>query len=277
MRLKFVSNEKKLEMDGCGELDASVISISGLGIPDKKYNTVKYVDLPGQITLSESVLPREIAITGDICTKGAMPLSKYHIFFSDGGTMYIFNSSGRKKIDYKVSSFDTGEKKGDFVPFVLKIICDYPYFSDSVNSETGIYRRIDKISGDFSLPAVFTERLTEADIINSGQTASEPIIKVECTKQGVYSGGITLYNSKNNRSLTLGINLLLGEIITLDVKNREISSNLRANCFGVLSDSSVLSEFVIEKGINNISLTNKNNGETVKASIYFDNLYMEAV
>ena len=191
--------------------------------------------------------------------------------------MHIFNSSGKKKIDYKVLYFETGEKKGDFTPFELKVICDYPYFSDSVNAETEIYRRVDKISGGFSLPAVFTERLTEADIVNSGQVGAEPVIKIECTQEGVYSGGITIYNNKNGKYLHLIINLLSGEIITFDVKNRQISSNLRENCYGILSDSSVLSEFIIEKGINHLQLINRNDGETVKASIYYDNLYVEAV
>lgn len=277
MRLKFISQNKILEMDGSGELDASVISVSGLGVPSKKYNTVKYVDLPGQVFVSEAVLPREISLKGDIYTKGAMPVSGYHIFFSDGGTMHILNDSGKKKIDYKVSKFETGEKNGDFVPFELGLICDYPYFSDSVNSEIEIYKRVDKVTGRFSLPKVFTERITESDITNYGQVKAEPVIKISCIASGVYSGGITLYNTRNGKALKLAVNLMVGETITLDVKNRSISSNLRENCYGVLASDSVLSEFLIEKGTNHLILTNGNDGEVVSVSIYYDNLYVEAI
>lgn len=277
MRLKFVSDEKVLKMGNSDEFDALILEISGLGTPEKKYNTKRYVDLPGQITVSSSVLPREIFIKGDIRIKASLPLNEYHTFFLNSGELYIFTQRGKKKISYNPVSFKTGNKNGDFISFELKLICDFPYFSDSVDTVYQIYKRNDKISGSFILPAVFTERTTEADLINSGQVSSEPLIKIECTKQGEYSGGIRIYNSLTKKALKLDINLRLGEIIEIDVKNRKISSNLRQNCFGVLSSDCVLSEFVIEKGINHISLVNSNNGETVNCSVCFDNLYAEAV
>lgn len=277
MRLKFVSEEKVLQMGTDDGFDASIIEISGLGVPEKKYNTTRYVDMPGQITVSASVLPREISIKGDIRIAKSMPIGAYHIFFLNGGELYIFTQRGKKKIAYNPKSFKTGQKNGDFVSFELCIICDFPYFSDSVNNAYRIYKRIDKITDDFILPAVFTERVTEADIINSGQVDAEPLIKIECTKQGVYSGGIRLYNALTQKELKLDVNLSLGEIIEIDVNKRTVSSNMRQNCFGVLSQNCVLSEFVLGKGINHISLFNQNDGETVSCSISFDNLYAEAI
>jgi len=277
VRLKFVSNGKTVEMDAKGKLDASVISVSGLGAVQKKYNTIRYVDIPGQVTLSESVLPREISVKGDLFIKGAMPVAKYHIFFSAGGTMHIFNTSGRKKIDYKVMGFKTGDKNGDYVPFELSLICDMPYFCDSVNSPINIYRRVDKITGAFSLPAVFTERITSVDVSNLGQTVSEPVIEIKCSQEGVYSGGICILNETTGKKLVLDTKLSLGEVIKIDVKNRKITSNARENCYGVLNSECILSEFLIEKGLNHISVTDENDGETVESTIYFDNLYVEAM
>ena len=166
---------------------------------------------------------------------------------------------------------------GDFVSFELKIICDFPYFSDSVNNSVDIYKRINKVSGAFTLPKIFTERTTDADIINKGGVSSEPEIVLECVEKGVFSGGIHIKNNATGKSLVLLTNMGKGEKIVLDVKNRIISSNMRSNCYGLLSGQCALSDFFLQKGINNIEIENKNNGETVKASLYFDNLYTEAM
>lgn len=277
MRLKFVSGDRVVELDARGEMPASVISVSGLEGVAKKYQTVKYVSVPGQVTVSESVFPREIVISGDIYIKNSMPFSNYCTFFTEGGDLYVLRGTSKKKIAYKPVYFKQTDKIGDYVLFELKIICDFPYFSDAVNGSIDIYRRIDKVVGNFSLPKVFTERKTSADIMNKGQVVSEPVITLECISSGGYSGGIHIKNNSTGKSLVLACNMKSGEKIVLDVKERKISSNVRANCYGILSDSCALADFFLEKGLNEIVIENKNDGETVKASIYFENLYVEAM
>ena len=277
MRLKFVSDNKSIEFDGLGEKAASVISVSGLEGVTKSYQTVKYVSVPGQVTISESVQPREIVISGDIYTKNSMPFSDYCIFFAQGGELYVFSGTSRKKIAYKPIYFRQIEKKGDYVLFELKIVCDFPYFSDSVNNKVDIYKRVDKITGTFPLPKVFTERITEADIMNMGQVEAEPVIELECIAQGGYVGGIHIKNESTGKALIIKSNMLSGEKLVLDVKNRVITSNKRQNCYGILSEECALAEFFLKKGLNKISILNKNDAETVKAGIYFENLYTEAM
>jgi phage-related protein len=277
MRLKFVSGDKSIEFDGFGEKTASVISVSGLEGVTKNYQTVKYVSVPGQVTLSESVLPREIVVSGDIYIKNSRPFSDYCIFFNSRGELYVFKGTSRKKIAYKPVYFKQTGKKGDYILFELKIICDFPYFSDSVNNGVDIYKRVDKVKGSFSLPKVFTERTTKADIMNKGQVEAEPVIELSCVSQGVYSGGVHIKNLSTGNTLVLGTNMLSGEKMILDVKNRKISSNMRENCYGILSDSCTLADFFLKKGLNEILIENYNSGETIMASICFENLYTEAI
>ncbi len=273
MRLIFESDGKKLEMgDDC---DASVIEISGLGTPERQYNTKRYVNIPGQVTVSSHVLARNIVIKGDICLNGGLPTEKYHTFFCQSGMLTI-TGKDKKNINYNPVSFKTGNRNGEFVSFELKLVCDFPYFSDGNDIPYEIYKRLDMVTGKFSLPKVFTKRVTEVDIYNSGQADSEPVITIGCTNQGIYSGGIVIYNALTKKELKLDTNLSLGETITIDIKNRKISSNKRANCYGILNENCVLSDFVIARGINHILLTNLNDGETVTASILFNNLYAEA-
>lgn len=273
MRLKFVSGKRVLKM-GSG-FDASIIEIKGMGLPEKRYNTQKYVGMAGQVTLGTYVLPREIEIKGDICLKGGMKINKFHTFFDNGGVLYILNKRGRKKIEYNPVSLETDEVHGDYVAFTLKLICDFPYFSDSVNEVFDIYKRVDMINGAFSLPKVFTKRTTDSDIYNKGQIASEPVISIECIKEGEFSGGIVI--QKGKKVLKLNTSLTAGEVLTIDIKNRNISSNKRQNCFGILDENCLLSGFVLDTGINNISVSNSNDGEIVATSISFDNLYSEAM
>ncbi len=277
MRLKFVSGDKFLEFDGGGERAASVISVSGFEGVTKEYQTVRYVSVPGQVTVSENVLPREIVIMGDIYTKNSMPFSSYCTFFADSGELYVLKGTSRKKIAYKPIYFKQTGKKGDFVLFELKIMCDFPYFSDAVNNNIDIYKRTDMVTGEFHLPKVFTKRTTRADIINKGQVEAEPVIALECISSGVYSGGIHIINNSTGKRLILTTNMIAGEKIILDVKERRISSNQRQNCYGILAQDCTLADFYLKKGVNEIVIENKNDGETVSASLYFENLYTEAM
>ena len=277
MRLKFVSGDKFIEFDGDGERAASVISVSGFDGVKKEYQTVKYVSVPGQVTVAENVLPREIVITGDIYIKNSMPFSDYCIFFANGGELYVLRGTSRKKIAYKPIYFKRTGKKGDFVLFELKIVCDFPYFSDSVTDSIYIYKRTDMVTGYFQLPKVFTQRTTSADVINKGQVEAEPAITLECISSGVYTAGIHIINESTGKRLILASNMLDGEKILLDVKNRRISSNKRQNCYGILAEECTLADFFLKKGINKIVIENKNDGETVSAFIYFENLYTEAM
>ena len=140
-----------------------------------------------------------------------------------------------------------------------------------------IYKRIDKVTGVFSLPKIFTERRTLTDVINKGQVESLPLIVLECVEKGVFSGGIKIKNTSTGKSLVLLTNMAKDEKMVIDVKNRSISSNMRENCYGVLSGECALADFLLQKGVNTIEITNENQGETVKASLYYDNLYTEAM
>ena len=277
MRLKFVSGGRIIEFDAYGEKEASVISASGLEGIKKQYQTVNYASVPGQVTIAENVLPREIIIKGDICTKNSRPFSDYCTFFSDGGELYVLSGTSRKKIAYNPVDFKRTGKRGDYILFELKIICDFPYFSDSVNNSIDIYKRIDRVKGTFNLPEVFTERKTEVDIMNMGQVISEPVITVECLASGDYSEGIHIKNESTGKALVLVTNMLEGEEFVIDVKKRTISSNMRQNCYGILSGECAMCDFFLRKGLNKITINNKNPGETVRGSIYFENLYTEAM
>ena len=64
--LIFKNNLGEINFSGSGDSDIAVREITGLGTPDRIYQTREYLDFDGQITLSSHFSPRTITISFDV-------------------------------------------------------------------------------------------------------------------------------------------------------------------------------------------------------------------
>ncbi|MBQ3181749.1 MAG: hypothetical protein IJB50_03220 [Clostridia bacterium] len=82
----------------------------------------------------------------------------------------------------------------------------------------------------------------------------EPVFEISSKNGGVCPEGITITNVTNGNSITLNTDISAGETITVDVKNREIKSNLRGNIISCIKTDTSLSRFSLGVGISLVEI-----------------------
>lgn len=257
--------------------ETRIIEVDGVGLAPKTRNTVNYAGIVGQNKLSETVNARTITIKGDI--KSSSPqniLTRMIRILNNSGTLILRVGSKRRCISAECTNFDISDRNSAYQPFILQFICDYPYFSDITQTNIYIFEVEKRLKTTFTLPCVFSERIIKQDIYNSGDVICEPIFEITALTGSEKSGNITIENTTTAQQITLNYTLSEGEVITVDIENRKITSDKNADIIYSLDDDSYLSDFWLEKGSNVISVTNGSGGE-ISVICKFCNKYIEAV
>lgn len=282
MRLRFENEIGKIEIGGGDHPIWNMTTISGLGKPNKEFNTARYGRMAGQRTLSSSYLARTITAAGDIKRDiGEFEIAKAIRILDLPGTLYVYGRMKKKKIAGYCSAFECGEKEGSHTPFTMQFVCDDPFFEDIKETTVDVFRREDMIKGTFSFPMVFTNRYTEADIMISGDCESLPIFRIYNTpkKAAILPAeqGIEIRNETTGQKIGLDCTTVPGEVITVDVASREITSSVRGNIIGDMTDDTFLDRFWLQKGENHISAVNYNTSEEINVVCAYSNRYLEAI
>lgn len=254
MRLVYENKRGKVVMHGGGAAGFNITNISGLSIPENNVSTVRYPDIAGQIVTKSTPMERIITISGDVYDENKKQMMNASKVFLTPGVMYITSSGKTKKIKCRSISFEQGEKKGSYIPFTAQFCADNPYFEDMYETVTNISKREGRLTSPFVLGCAFSERLAKNNVINSGDVTIEPIFEISSEKGGECPFGITIENVTNGNSITLNTDISAGEIITVDVKNREIKSNLRGNIISCIKTDTSLSRFSLDVGISLIEI-----------------------
>lgn len=282
----YVSYENeygKIGMGGGAHPRFNIREITGLGLPEKNYNTVTYAGTDGQETISETVLPRTITIGGDISGNLQHEIANAAKVLNHPGTLYIQSLAKRRRIPCRCIAFDISERRQGklFQPFVFQFTADSPYFLDMENRTIAVFKRIDQITPSFSFPLVFTRRDNEADIVNAGDSNTEPIFYIYNTARAAstYSDeyGIEIVNQTTGASIFLLYHTQDGEVITIDIPRRKISSDVNGNIINCISDDTFLSDFTLTPGTNHITVTNHNIDENIEVMCEYSSRYVEAV
>ncbi len=263
---------------GGGKADSlNITEIHGLSFPETSADTVSFSGAPGQTVVSVSVLPRTITVTGDIIDKTGKITSKSARIFSKSGTLYVVLKSGKREISARALSFEPQKRKGIFVPFSLQFICDNPYFEDSFETLENVYKKEKLLSSPFYLPAMVSKRTTEGIVLNRGTYKNEPLFLITTKENAPCPEGIVIENKTTGKKIKLLCDVLKDETITVDIKNRKITSNIRGNLISTLSGDSLLSELYLIEGINEISAYAKEEPELLCVTLKFKNSYVEAL
>lgn len=274
MRMVFENERGKITMHGGGRNDFNIISINGLSLPENNVNTVRYPNVAGQTVTKSTPMERFITISGDVYDENNKKIRNAASVFSLPGILYITTYGKTKKINCRTVSFEPGSKKGLYVPFTVQFCADNPYFEDIYETKVNISKREGKLSNPFILGCVFSERLTKSNIVNSGDVAIEPVFEISSKTEKICPEGITIKNVANGDSVTLVTDISANETITVDVKNREIKSNLRGNMLFCLKTHTSLSRFSINPGVSMVEISAPGSSGELVSVCRYNNSYL---
>lgn len=274
MRLVYENERGKITMHGGGKAGFNIINISGLSLPENNVNTIRYPGIAGQTVTKSTPMERYITISGDVYDENDKRIVNAARVFSLSGDLYITTNGKTKKINCRTVSFDVGNKKGSYIPFTVQFCADNPYFEDIYETKIYISKREEKLSSPFVLGCAFSKRLTKNNIINSGDVAIEPVFEISSVKEIICPEGITIKNITNGASITLVTDILANETITVDIKNREIRSNLRGNLLFSLKTDTSISRFSLEPGVSLVEISAPGSGGELLTVCRHNNSYV---
>ncbi len=294
----FKNNLGEIKFSGDGSSSFSLTGISGLGLPDKYYQTREYLDSDGQSTISSRFTARTITIAFDLKGDNISKLtaSLYRIL-SQSGTLTVISSNSQRSIEVNQITVDSFTEKGStYRSFTAQFICDDPFFKDLMPVSLPCYQLINNIrynseSGLWNLdvPTVWGETSNDMLLINSGDFKTFPVFTIYSNGDAIDDGGFEILrvNPQNPDEVisrfALNYALTDGETITLcfnprsPENRRYIESSKGTNLLNYRSENSSLSDFYLDCGENRLIVNNLSQGNVLSASLSYDNQYIEGV
>ena len=259
-----------------------IINIKGLNLTDKTYNVVRYGTFGGQETVYSSSDSRIITISGDVYSDNlTLEMERALRILNEEGTLSVISKDKQRLIKCSQITFNETQRTNYYLKFTLQFICDNPYFFDLFPTVTGVFDTVGLIKTSFTLPCTFSTRNNSRYILNGGDMQIEPVFKIygqKVSDSGEEENiGYKITNLTTNQMIWLKYKLEKGEIVTIDIPNRSIYSNINGDIIINISDDTFLNDFTLEKGENLINILNYNANEVVKVECIHNNSYVEAV
>ena len=281
LTLKYKNNLGTVLMQGGGqESPLRVTGIDGIGLVHREYNTAVYSGYDGQETLGSRTLARSITVAVEVVDKAAVQVMR-HAFdvLSQGGKLYIKDGNLERCITCnQVHVTETNRiLRGQILTFAVQFICDSPFFEDAYDTVVPLYKRIKLLETPFALPAMFGEIILGGSIEIKGALSVEPIITIHYPTKLEGTESIVLTNGTTGKSVRLDYAPSADETITIDIKNRKVTSSINGNIINYISRDTFLGDFVLIKGINTISVNVGDITSDFTIECRYNNLYNEAV
>ena len=167
--------------------------------------------------------------------------------------------------------------RGKIATFSVQFVCDNPFFEDIDDTVVALYKRTKRLETPFSLPAVFGEIVLGGNIEIKGGVSVEPVISIYYPTALEEVESIILTNETTGKRVQLDYAPKGEESVTVDIKNRKIVSSTNGNIINYLSKDTFLGDFVLERGVNLISLSVGDLTPDFTVECRYNNLYNEAV
>ncbi len=280
-KIVFENDAGRLCLSGGGDEAWRITKISGLGMSEKKYQTVSYFSEAGQKTVSERREARIITIAGDVFGTEKLAVrrvSRAIKILDKPGWLTIRSNGTVRRIWARCSGFEDGEAYGAFRKFAMQFCCDCPYFEEVGNDSIALFKKTKEIKNTFTLPKIFTCRTSEGVVVNKGDVEAEPILNIYFGAEIADGEKVTLtiYNKTSECRLVMSLYPKPGDIVTVDVTKRKIYNDRGENLIAALFDDCSLNKFTLKEGANNITITS--DVETnLSVVCRFTNRYLEAV
>ena len=258
----------------------NILSMSGFEFPPRSFETINFAGENGSTVIGQSDSARTLTISGTLRGSQTDMERACRILYQEGELWCLFGQQ-RRKIKCRCKNMDDFERIGRSGnnKFTLQLVADYPYFNDFYDTELPLYRQRNLVTETFTLPCVFTERISEGDINNMGDKIIYPTIYItDNSSVSASSGGVLIVNETTGAMIELPDYVMTyGETITIDLGRRKITSSIAGDITNSLGDSTPdLSKFFLEVGINHLTFTNET-GQVLTARIRYNPEYFTAV
>lgn len=275
MELKIENESDSIIMSGGGDARIRLTKLNGVGIIPPARKVITSYDFDGAAETSRHYLQRTIGIAGDTDRENMLKLM--HIL-SHPNILTITSNNISRRIYINQADVTVLEKSAEYIPFAAVLTADDPYFYDDEETERGIFTREKLLTSQTVLPAIFSKRTCDADIVISGDDMIEPIYEITAgeSRQGD-TGSIVIENETKGISFTLLYIPEKNEVITIDTKNRKITSSVSGNIINCLTDDSFLDDLVLDIGTNKIKGIGHGASGDVSIVVKYRNKYCEAL
>ncbi len=279
MVITYKNEHGTIRLNGGGHDRAwGITEITGIGFPKKSFTYNTYAGVYGQELNTVTISSRVITISGDI-SKGAqdaLSMSRAMRILNEDGELTIQTRGKIRRAKVRTLSFETSERKAAFKTFVLQLESDNPYFFGPSTFFYSVFSRQNLLNSPFTLPCVFSKRNMRAAAVNGGDADAEPKITIvkPVGSTAVPNDVIVIKNITTGAAVTLNHAVLPGETVTIDIPKRRIVSSISGNLISAISDSTVLSSFILLPGANELSCDSQDTSLSVICE--FEALFLEA-
>ena len=281
MEIVIQNKNGKLEIGGGSHPTAKLIEIAGLGLPVSEPNTIRYAGQPGYKILDRVDMERTITMSLDFHGIPFDVMKIYRILQEECELLFFMGGARRK-----IKGFCLNPTEAENIIFrrmykiVLQFVCESPYFEDFSDKVISLSSRTDLFPTSFegglgyiTLPAIATKRTATITADNQGDVDVYPTVTV-VAEEG--SNLLLISNLTTGKNITINKDITAGEKIVFDIGNRTINSDLSGSLLNYISNDTLMSEFVLQRGVNELIATN---GELdlLTGSIAYKNQYKAVV
>lgn len=278
--IRFYNETGSIDFGGGGSGSYwKVTSADGLAFCGRNFSCAKYAGQDGQKTTNVTVNARTITLSGDVfCAEGfSGDFKSAMAVLENEGYLEIKTRLGTRRIKARCSDFREVERKGRYMLFVVQFICDDPYFEDAQKREVAIYKEVPLLDRNFCFPDKFSERISRRNISYEGTREAEPVFFINIDEGKDGDSQLIIKNHTSGENLTFNYGGVMGDFITVDIKNRKIYNQNGENLLKHLADDSFFDGFHLFPGINDIEVINRNVNTGITVNCCYANRYSEAV
>lgn len=284
MRLILQNEYGTFEAGGGAHAAARITDIAGTGLLSKEVSSISIAGQPGRTVTNVRDTERTITIAFEILGD-VREIEKLYRCVYHPADIIFFLGDRRRKITGRCVNAADAEKiiYHRLNKLVLQFTCDDPYFHDDISIVQPLSTVINhfpnvNVGGDWfvQLPAVATTCITAAVIANSGDTIVYPVLhisNISSVSAQTPEHGLVITNNTTGRQIEIDCDVTAGDEITVDLPKRKIHSRMYGNITNCISDDTVLSDFYLAVGDNNIAVESISYSDMLAVTIEFDNNY----
>lgn len=273
MKMTFENKFGTVDMFGEGNEGLCVCDVEGTELQGRERSLIKFCTKDGYEESSAAFGQRVITVSGDIRAENEEKIANAMRVFSSPGVLTIACGKTKRQITVNDTVFKTTRKNGMYKGFCAQMTCDMPHFTDCTDIFKGVYSRVNLITNETVLPAMFTKRSAGGNVENSGDVKAEPLIRIECLADAPEDGSITIANKTTGKKIILNHPMVKGEIVTVDIPERTITSSVSGDIFPSLDPDSYLYDIYLECGQNYIDVTAAEGDRNCEIYVIYRNLY----
>ena len=277
MRIEIRSKNGSFEIGGGSHSVGRLLEIDGIGLPSSTVQQSTFAGMPGYVASDRTDNARTITMSVDL-SMDATGIERIYRVLQEECEILFFIENKCKKITGICLNPSDAEKiiLGKLYKLVMQFECPHPYFADYSLTVVSLATRIDQFpttiengQGYITLPAIATKRYPSKKIVNDGYLVIYPVITVIANTN---LAGIKISNLTTGKHIALEYEIVAGEEITIDIPEREITSSIHGSVLNKITDDTILSEFYLDYGDNELAVADIEIG-AMDAVISYENQY----